>query len=191
MACDAWHAVSMREGISIEMSAVDRGRLERIAVDRNSKQKHVWWSWMILATSQGCGNAEIMRRGEVWKPCVWRWQERSMRECVKGLLSDQTRKPACCPCRQPGRSLLALTLSIRPASPRIRPAALWRLPAAYRCARCSVSTRARPPAATGQALQAVHRPGARGPAARRIRSISRYAGAQPRSSSTRSPRSRR
>ena len=83
----------MREGISIEMSAADRGRLERIAADRNSPQKHVWRARIILATAQGCGTAEIMRRAEVSKPCVWRWQERFMREGVAGLLRDQTRKP--------------------------------------------------------------------------------------------------
>ena len=83
----------MREGISIEMSAADRGRLERVVADRNSPQKHVWRARIILATAQGCGTAEIMRRAEVSKPCVWRWQERFMREGVAGLLRDQTRKP--------------------------------------------------------------------------------------------------
>ena len=83
----------MREGISIEMSAADRGRLERIAADRNSPQKHVWRARIILATGQGCGTAEIMRRAEVSKPCVWRWQERFMGEGVAGLWRDKTRKP--------------------------------------------------------------------------------------------------
>ena len=32
----------MREGISIEVSAADRRRLERVVADRNSPQKHVW-----------------------------------------------------------------------------------------------------------------------------------------------------
>src|SRR5271163_628072 len=36
---------------------------------------------------------EIMRRAGVSKPCVWRWQERFMREGVTGLLRDKTRKP--------------------------------------------------------------------------------------------------
>jgi len=34
-----------------------------------------------------------MRRAGVSKPCVWRWQERFMREGVAGLLHDKTRKP--------------------------------------------------------------------------------------------------
>ena len=84
---------AMREGISIEVSAADRDRLERIVADRNSPQKHVWRARIILATAAGCGTAEIMRRAEVSKPCVWRWQERFMREGVAGLVRDKTRKP--------------------------------------------------------------------------------------------------
>ena len=41
----------MREGISIEVSAADRDRLERIVADRNSPQKHVWRARIILATA--------------------------------------------------------------------------------------------------------------------------------------------
>ena len=83
----------MREGISIEVSASDRERLAAVVADRNSPQKHVWRSRIILATAEGCGTAEIMHRAEVSKPCVWRWQERFMREGVAGLLRDKTRKP--------------------------------------------------------------------------------------------------
>ena len=83
----------MREGIEIEVSAADRDRLERIVADRNSRQKHVWRARIILATAEGCGTAEIMRRAGVSKPVVWRWQERFMREGVDGLLRDKTRKP--------------------------------------------------------------------------------------------------
>ena len=83
----------MREGISIEVSAVDRKRLAAVEADRNSPQKHVWRTRIILATAEGCGTAEIMRRAGVSKPCVWRWQERFMREGVTGLLREKTRKP--------------------------------------------------------------------------------------------------
>src|SRR5215468_2854107 len=83
----------MREGISIEVSASDRERLAAVMADRNSPQKHVWRARIILATAEGCGTAEIMRRAGVSKPCVWRWQERFMREGVAGLLRDKTRKP--------------------------------------------------------------------------------------------------
>ena len=82
----------MREGISIEVSAADRERLAAVVADGNSRQKHVWRARIILATAEGCGTAEVMRRAGVSKPCVWRWQERFMREGVAGLLHDKTRK---------------------------------------------------------------------------------------------------
>jgi hypothetical protein len=53
----------------------------------------VWRARIILATAEGCGTDEIMRRAGVSKPCVWRWQERFMSEGVAGLLRDKTRKP--------------------------------------------------------------------------------------------------
>jgi hypothetical protein len=83
----------MREGISIEVSAADRDRLERVVADRNSPQKHVWRARIILASGEGCGTAEIMRRAGVSKPSVWRWQRRFMEAGVGGLLRDKTRKP--------------------------------------------------------------------------------------------------
>ena len=83
----------MREGISIEVSAADRARLEAVVADRNRPQKHVWRARIILATAEGLGTHAIMRRAGVSKPCVWRWQERFMAEGVDGLLRDKTRPP--------------------------------------------------------------------------------------------------
>jgi transposase len=83
----------MREGITVEVSAADRARLRAIAADRNSPQQHAWRAAIILATAEGCGTAEIMRRAGVSKPCVWRWQARFMAEGVAGLLRDKTRPP--------------------------------------------------------------------------------------------------
>jgi transposase len=87
----------MREGISIEVSAADRDRLERVVADRNSPQKHVWRARIILASDEGCGTAEIMRRAGVSKPSVWRWQQRFMEAGIDGLLRDKTRKPGLAP----------------------------------------------------------------------------------------------
>jgi transposase len=81
----------MRKGIEIDVSAGDRVRLEAIVADRNSAQKQVWRARIILATGEGCGTAEVMRRAGVSKPCVWRWQERFMTDGVDGLLRDKTR----------------------------------------------------------------------------------------------------
>jgi hypothetical protein len=83
----------MREGITVEVSAADRARLRAIVADRGSPQKHVWRAAIILATAEGRGTAEIMRRAGVSKPCVWRWQARFMAEGVDGLLRDKTRPP--------------------------------------------------------------------------------------------------
>ena len=83
----------MRGEISIELSAADRERLAAVVADRNSSQKHVWRARIILATAEGCGTVEIMRRAGVSKPCVWRWQERFMREGFAGVLRDKTRTP--------------------------------------------------------------------------------------------------
>jgi Homeodomain-like domain len=61
--------------------------------DRNAPQKHVWRAKITLATADGCGTAEIMRRSGKAKPVVWRWQARFMAEGVAGLTRDKTRKP--------------------------------------------------------------------------------------------------
>ena len=61
--------------------------------DRNAPQKHVWRAKIILATADGCGTSEIMRRSGKAKPVVWRWQARFMAEGVEGLTRDKTRKP--------------------------------------------------------------------------------------------------
>src|SRR3954464_5987000 len=81
----------MREGISVEMSAADRARLEAVVADRNSPQKHVWRARIVLATADGLGAGEIVRPTGKAKPCVWRWQESFVREGVAGLLRDKPR----------------------------------------------------------------------------------------------------
>jgi Homeodomain-like domain len=83
----------MRKGITVEVSAADRARLEAVAADRNSPQKHVWRARIILGTAEGSGTNAIVRRAGVSKPCVWRWQERFAAEGVDGLLRDKTRPP--------------------------------------------------------------------------------------------------
>lgn len=71
----------------------DRARLEAIVQDRNSIQKHVARARVVLATAEGCGTMEIIRRSGLSKPVVWRWQERFMHEGVDGVLRDKTRPP--------------------------------------------------------------------------------------------------
>ena len=77
----------------MNITRADRHRLEAIISDRSAPQKHVWRATIILATADGCGTAEIMRRSGKSKPVVWRWQARFMAEGVAGLTRDKTRKP--------------------------------------------------------------------------------------------------
>jgi transposase len=83
----------MRAGIVVNVSGADRRRLEEIIADRSAPQKHVWRATIILATADGYGTAEIMRRSGKSKPVVWRWQARFMAEGVDGLTRDKTRRP--------------------------------------------------------------------------------------------------
>src|SRR5258708_22607031 len=83
----------MRAGTVVNVTPVDCRRLEAIVADRCTPQKHVWRAQIILATADGCGTAEIMRRSGKAKPVVWRWQARFMEQGVDGLLRDKTRKP--------------------------------------------------------------------------------------------------
>jgi transposase len=83
----------MRAGIIVNVTPEDRRRLEAVLLDRSAPQKHVWRANIILATADGCGTGEVMRRSGKSKPVVWRWQERFMQEGVAGLLRDKTRLP--------------------------------------------------------------------------------------------------
>ena len=83
----------MRAGIVVKVTRADRRQLEAIVADRGAPQKHVWRANIILATADGCGTAEIMRRSGKSKPVVWTWQARFMTEGVAGLVRDKTRKP--------------------------------------------------------------------------------------------------
>ena len=83
----------MRAGIVVTVTRADRRRLEAIVADRSASQKHAWRANIVLATADGCGTVEIMRRSGKSKPAVWRWQARFMAEGVDGLLRDKTRKP--------------------------------------------------------------------------------------------------
>ena len=81
----------MRTGISITITRSVRGRLEAITRDRNASQKHAWRAAIVLSSADGVGTNEIMRRNGKSKTCVWRWQERFMKEGIDGLLHDKTR----------------------------------------------------------------------------------------------------
>ena len=81
----------MRTGISITLKLADRRRLKALARDRNTPHKHVWRAKIVLLSADGVGTNEIRRQTGKSKTCVWRWQERFMREGYEGLLRDKTR----------------------------------------------------------------------------------------------------
>ena len=126
----------MRTGIAFEVTASDRARLEAIVADRNRPQKHVWRARIVLLSHAGHGTTEIMRRTGKAKTCVWRWQERFMREGVEGLLRDKTR-----PSRKPPLSqetmlrVIELTLGPPPGE-----ATHWTSPAMAKAAGISMSS---------------------------------------------------
>ena len=64
----------MRTGIVVEVATADGARLEAVVADRNSPQKHVWRTRIVLLTANGCGTAEIMRRtGKAYSPFWKSW----------------------------------------------------------------------------------------------------------------------
>src|SRR4030081_1199150 len=126
----------MRAGITVKVTPDDRRRLEAIVSDRNAPQKHVWRAKIILATADGCGTSEIMRRSGQAKPVVWRWQARFMAEGVEGLTRDKRANPASRRCRRPRCSGWSIWRSLRRREkPAIGPAGCWRRPRAGVCGR--------------------------------------------------------
>ena len=52
----------MRNGITVEVSAADRFRLDALVAGRNTPQEQVWRLWFVLLTAEGRDTGEIMRR---------------------------------------------------------------------------------------------------------------------------------
>ena len=82
---------SMRGNLGLFVSSADRARLAAIIADRNGPQKHAWRAEVVLLTGDRVGTAEIMRRTELGKVSVWRWQDRYIDDGIDGLLRDKTR----------------------------------------------------------------------------------------------------
>lgn len=106
-----------RDDICFYVSPANRARLNAIVKDRNSSRKAVWRAEIVLATADGCGTNEIIRRTGKSKPCVWRWQERFIDEGVDGLLRDKTRPSRVKPLAQTVKvAVLKKTATERPAN---------------------------------------------------------------------------
>jgi len=80
-----------RSDICLYLGPADRAELEALTTNRNTPRKFVWRAEIVLATADGHGTFEIMRRAKTSKPTVWRWQERYLDEGVPGLKRDKTR----------------------------------------------------------------------------------------------------
>jgi hypothetical protein len=48
-------------------------KTDTLITNRNTARKLVWRSEIVLATADGHGTFEIMRRARTSKPTVWRW----------------------------------------------------------------------------------------------------------------------
>jgi transposase len=83
--------VVRRDDIFLYLGPADRADLQALISNRNTPRKLVWRAEIVLATADGHGTFEIMRRANTSKPTVWRWQERYLDEGVDGLKRDKTR----------------------------------------------------------------------------------------------------
>jgi transposase len=105
----------MRSGISFIVSSADRQRLRAVVADPKSSQKHVWRARIVLLSADGLGTSAIMAEAARSKTCVWRWQERFMREGVDGLVRDGSRPPGKAPvARERVAGIVHLTLEPPP-----------------------------------------------------------------------------
>jgi transposase len=80
-----------RDDICLYLGPAGRAELQALIANRNTSRKLVWRAEIILATADGHGTFEIMRRARTSKPTVWRWQQRYLDEGVAGLKRDKTR----------------------------------------------------------------------------------------------------
>ena len=80
-----------RDDICLYLGPADRAELQALIANRNTARKLVWRAEIVLATADGHGTFEIMRRARTSKPTVWRWQQRYLDEGVDGLKRDKTR----------------------------------------------------------------------------------------------------
>ena len=105
-----------RDDICLYLGPADRAQLEALCANRNTARKVVWRAEIVLATADGCGTSEIMRRAQTSKPTVWRWQERYLDEGVAGLRRDKTRPSRVPPLPRETR-LKVIAKTVREAPP--------------------------------------------------------------------------
>src|SRR5437773_3198612 len=77
----------------IQVCPEDRERLVRLVRDRNTQQKIVWRSQIVLLAGEGIGAVEVATRVAKSVLTVRRWRRRYASKGVDGLLKDATRPP--------------------------------------------------------------------------------------------------
>src|SRR5712691_1688756 len=75
----------------IQVAPEDRERLVRLVRDRNTPQKIVWRSQIVLLAGEGLGAVEVATRVGKSVLTVRRWRRRYAAKGVDGLLKDATR----------------------------------------------------------------------------------------------------
>src|SRR6516165_475269 len=81
----------MNTEICVWLSAEDRAQLESWLADRNTPQKLVWRSRIVLLSAAHVWTMSIAREVGKSKPTVWRWQERYVAQGIAGLKRDASR----------------------------------------------------------------------------------------------------
>jgi len=82
----------MRTQACIWLSPEDRATLEGWVADRNTPQKLVWRSRIVLMSAAGAGKMAIVRAVGKCKRTVNRWQKRYIARGLAGLKRDATRR---------------------------------------------------------------------------------------------------
>ena len=156
----ACESAACAQGISISLGEADRRRLEAIAADRNTPQKHVWRARIVLLTADGVGTNAIMAATGKSKTTVWRWQERFMSDGVDGLLrTGRGRRQGAGP--GIGWPSGAMTLSRRPTRRPTGRRERWRRPSGSLSHGAEDLEGARSRAPSLASLQALQRSGLR------------------------------
>ena len=91
----------MAHTVSVIVSAEDRARLAAIIGDRSRPLKHVQRARIILYSADRLPVLEVVRRAEVSRPAVWRWQRHYAEGGVERLLREGSRKPGKAPVPPP------------------------------------------------------------------------------------------
>jgi transposase len=81
----------MESSKSIWLTPEDRARLEGWVAGRNTPQKLVWRSRIVLMYAEGGTLTTIVRALGKTKKTVWRWRDRYLERGVEGLARDATR----------------------------------------------------------------------------------------------------